>query len=71
MANKTLLELRTATRRRADQESSTFITDAELNTYLNASATELLRPARRKVRRLLHHFGRLLNFERQLVDGSE
>lgn len=38
---KTLLQLRTAARQRSDQEGSTFITDAELNAYINASYAEL------------------------------
>jgi hypothetical protein len=37
----TLADLRTAVRRRADQENSRFISDAELNTYINASYAEL------------------------------
>jgi hypothetical protein len=37
----TLLELRTRTRERADQVNSTFISDTELNGYVNQSAYEL------------------------------
>jgi hypothetical protein len=37
----TLLELRTQSRQRADQEDSTFITDTELNSYINNSIAEL------------------------------
>lgn len=37
----TLLELRTQTRQRADQEKSRFVTDAELNSYINSSIAEL------------------------------
>ena len=41
MANtKTLLELRTESRQRADQENSDFISDAELTGYINASYGE-------------------------------
>lgn len=39
--SKTLAELRTAVRQRADQENSRFISDAELTTYINASYAEL------------------------------
>lgn len=38
---RTLLQLRTAVRQRADMENSTFISDSELNDYINASAAEL------------------------------
>jgi hypothetical protein len=41
MANKTLLDLRTESRQRSNQENSTFVTDTELNAYINASAAEL------------------------------
>jgi hypothetical protein len=37
----TLLQLRTRSRQRADMENSDFITDAELNAYINASVAEL------------------------------
>jgi hypothetical protein len=37
----TLLQLRTATRQRADQVNSTFISDAELTSYIQQSAYEL------------------------------
>lgn len=37
----TLLQLRTQARQRSDMEDSTFITDAELNSYINASIAEL------------------------------
>lgn len=37
----TLPQLRTASRQRADMVNSTFITDAELNSYINASYFEL------------------------------
>lgn len=37
----TLLELRTATRQRADMVNSQFVTDAELNSYINQSYFEL------------------------------
>lgn len=37
----TLLELRTQARQRADQENSNFVTDAELNSYINNSIAEL------------------------------
>jgi hypothetical protein len=37
----TLLQLRTAVRQRADQVNSTFITDAELTSYINQSCYEL------------------------------
>jgi len=37
----TLAEFRTRARERADQEGSQFITDTELDTYVNASAAEL------------------------------
>lgn len=37
----TLSDLRTAVRRRADQENSRFISDAELDTYINAAYAEL------------------------------
>ncbi len=37
----TLLELRTAVRQRADIESSQFVTDTELNSYVNQSYFEL------------------------------
>jgi hypothetical protein len=37
----TLLQLRTAARQRADQVNSTFISDAELTSYVNQSAYEL------------------------------
>lgn len=42
MANiMTLAELRSAVRQRADMEDSEFVTDAELNSYINNSYTEL------------------------------
>jgi len=37
----TLLELRDQSRQRADQEDSTFVTDSELNSYINNSIAEL------------------------------
>jgi len=37
----TLLELKTQARQRADQVNSTFVSDAELTSYINESATEL------------------------------
>lgn len=37
----TLSEIRTQVRQRANQENSQFVTDAELNGYINASAYEL------------------------------
>lgn len=37
----TLLELRTQARQRADQENSQFVTDTELNGYINNSIAEL------------------------------
>lgn len=37
----TLATLRTRVRQQADQESSTFISDSELNSYINNSAAEL------------------------------
>lgn len=37
----TLLNLRTQARQRADMESSTFVSDSELNGYINASIAEL------------------------------
>jgi hypothetical protein len=37
----TLLELRTGARQRADQENSDFVTDAELDTYINSEIAEL------------------------------
>lgn len=40
-ANVTLLTMRTEARQRADQENSSFISDAELNGYLNKSARKL------------------------------
>ena len=39
--NIELQNLRTEVRRRADMEDSTFVTDAELNNYINASVGEL------------------------------
>lgn len=39
--NVTLLELRTQARQRANMENSQFITDSELNSYINNSCTEL------------------------------
>ena len=41
MATMTLLELRTAARQRANQEESAFVSDDELDTYLNQSLAEL------------------------------
>lgn len=41
MASYTLAQLRTEVRRRADIETSQFIKDAELNSYLNSSIAEL------------------------------
>jgi hypothetical protein len=41
MASVTLLELRNRSRQRADMVNSKFVTDAELNTYINASNAEL------------------------------
>lgn len=41
MATMTLLELRTAARQRANQENSSFVSDDELDTYLNQSLAEL------------------------------
>jgi hypothetical protein len=37
----TLLQLRTQSRQRADMETSDFITDSELNNYINSSIAEL------------------------------
>jgi hypothetical protein len=37
----TLLDIKTRARERADMENSTFISDSELNSYVNASAQEL------------------------------
>ena len=37
----TLAELREASRQRADQENSQFISDSELNSYINQSYFEL------------------------------
>lgn len=37
----TLLELRNKTKERADQENSSFVSDSELNGYINSSAAEL------------------------------
>lgn len=41
MTQPTLLELRTAARERADQVNSAFISDSELNRYINTAAKEL------------------------------
>ena len=41
MATVTLLQLRDRSRSRADMQSTGFITDAELNSYINASYAEL------------------------------
>jgi hypothetical protein len=41
MPTKTLLQLRTETRQRADMESSRFISDSELTGYINAAYSEL------------------------------
>lgn len=41
MASNTLLQLRTESRQRADMENSTFVTDSELNNYINNSISEL------------------------------
>lgn len=42
MANTTTLaQLRTTARRRADMENSTFVSDAELNDYINDAGSEL------------------------------
>ncbi len=41
MASVTLLDLRNRSRQRADMVNSKFVTDAELNTYINASNAEL------------------------------
>lgn len=41
MLTVTLSQLRTQARQRADMENSTFVSDAELNTYINASYAEL------------------------------
>ena len=41
MKTVTLLSLRNQARQRADMENSTFVSDSELNTYINASAAEL------------------------------
>lgn len=41
MATVTLAQLRTRARQRADMESTGFVTDSELNTYINASYAEL------------------------------
>lgn len=37
----TLAQLRTATRQRADMENSNFVSDSELNSYINSSIAEL------------------------------
>ena len=37
----TLLQLRTQSRQRADMENSTFVTDSELNSFINSSIAEL------------------------------
>lgn len=39
--SKTLLQLRTQSRERADMTNSTFISDSELNSYINSSISEL------------------------------
>ena len=41
MATKTLLQLRTEARQRADMESSQFVSDSELTNYINAAYFEL------------------------------
>ena len=41
MATFTESDLRTRARRRADMENSTFVTDAEIQDYLNSSISEL------------------------------
>jgi hypothetical protein len=41
MASVDLLALRTRARQRADMENSRFVSDSELNTYINASIKEL------------------------------
>lgn len=41
MKTMTLANLRTEVRRRADMENTTFVTDAEVNSYINQSADEL------------------------------
>ena len=41
MATFTEADLRTRARRRADMENSTFVTDAEIQDYLNSSIAEL------------------------------
>jgi len=41
MKTVTLLSLRTQSRQRADMENTTFVSDTELNGYINASASEL------------------------------
>lgn len=41
MLTVTLAQLRTQARQRADMENSTFISDSELNSYINASYAEL------------------------------
>lgn len=41
MLTVTLSQLRTQTRQRADMENTQFVSDSELNDYLNASAAEL------------------------------
>lgn len=41
MATYTEADLRTRARRRADMENSTFVTDAEIQDYLNSSISEL------------------------------
>lgn len=41
MASPTLLQLRTRTRERANMENSTFVTDSELNRYINYSINQL------------------------------
>ena len=41
MATFTESDLRTRARRRADMENSTFVSDAEIQDYLNSSISEL------------------------------
>lgn len=42
MATVTLLTLRTRCRQRANMENTSFVSDSELNTYINTSITELV-----------------------------
>lgn len=66
MASPTLAQLRTRTRERANMENSTFVTDSELNRYINYSINSL---RDKMIQKDEEYFATSTTFS--LVDGTE